>query len=118
MLSSKPCLASMPRAFMMFQTSGLNTGSVRLETLITGFCCACAGGASMSAAQANSAANPRRNTLAMTFPLGQGRSEEHTSESSHTVISYAVFCLKKKKKKNNNIIYKKNKKKKKKTQQK
>src|SRR5436190_17382102 len=24
------------------------------------------------------------------------RSEEHTSESSHTVISYAVFCLKKK----------------------
>src|SRR5947207_9844442 len=27
------------------------------------------------------------------------RSEEHTSESSHTVISYAVFCLKKKKKK-------------------
>ena len=35
----------MPRAFMMFQTSGLNTGSVRLETLMTGFCCACAGGA-------------------------------------------------------------------------
>ena len=30
---------------MMFHTSGLNTGSVRLETLITGFCCACAGGA-------------------------------------------------------------------------
>src|SRR2546426_8199594 len=27
-----------------------------------------------------------------------GRSEEHTSESSHLVISYAVFCLKKKKK--------------------
>ena len=26
------------------------------------------------------------------------RSEEHTSELSHTVISYAVFCLKKKKK--------------------
>src|SRR6476646_5288357 len=25
-----------------------------------------------------------------------GRSEEHTSDSSHTVISYAVFCLKKK----------------------
>ena len=29
---------------MMFHTSGLNTGSVRLETLIIGFCCACAGG--------------------------------------------------------------------------
>src|SRR5256885_6653953 len=27
-----------------------------------------------------------------------GRSEEHTSELSHLVISYAVFCLKKKKK--------------------
>src|SRR2546426_6270962 len=26
-----------------------------------------------------------------------GRSEEHTSDSSHLVISYAVFCLKKKK---------------------
>src|SRR5690349_22556205 len=26
------------------------------------------------------------------------RSEEHTSESSHVEISYAVFCLKKKKK--------------------
>src|SRR5882672_6047293 len=41
------------------------------------------------------------------------QSEEHTSESSHTVISYAVFCLKKKKKKNKHIIVKKKKKKKK-----
>src|SRR5690606_39624173 len=30
--------------------------------------------------------------------LGVARSEEHTSESSHVKISYAVFCLKKKKK--------------------
>src|SRR5256885_5480709 len=31
------------------------------------------------------------------FPQsGQARSEEHTSDSSHLVISYAVFCLKKK----------------------
>src|SRR5690554_7684824 len=29
------------------------------------------------------------------------RSEEHTSNSSHVRISYAVFCLKKKKKNNN-----------------
>src|SRR5215467_230438 len=37
------------------------------------------------------------------------RSEEHTSDSSHLVISYAVFCLKKKKKKNiRKIIKKKN----------
>src|SRR5437588_7695281 len=34
------------------------------------------------------------------FEGSVGRSEEHTSELSHTVISYAVFCLKKKK--NNN----------------
>src|SRR5438552_12392343 len=27
----------------------------------------------------------------------RGRSEEHTSELSHQIISYAVFCLKKKK---------------------
>src|SRR5256885_7239069 len=29
--------------------------------------------------------------------IARARSEEHTSESSHLVISYAVFCLKKKK---------------------
>src|SRR5256885_13245414 len=29
--------------------------------------------------------------------LAQARSEEHTSELRHLVISYAVFCLKKKK---------------------
>src|SRR3954463_14689653 len=29
------------------------------------------------------------------------RSEEHTSELQHTIISYAVFCLKKKKKNRN-----------------
>src|SRR5438445_2177750 len=51
----------------------------------------------------------------------QARSEEHTSESSHANISYAVFCLKKKKKKKKKKITnkkkqkKKNKKKKKKT---
>ena len=33
--------------------------------------------------------------------MEDGRSEEHTSELHHTVISYAVFCLKKKKKKKN-----------------
>ena len=45
-----------------------------------------------------------------------GRSEEHTSNSSHITISYAVFCLKKKKKnktkkqkkKNKNLKKKKN----------
>ena len=35
--------------------------------------------------------------------LFMDRSEEHTSELSHTVISYAVFCLKKKKQKNKKI---------------
>src|SRR5437763_13934754 len=32
--------------------------------------------------------------------LARARSEEHTSNSSHRCISYAVFCLKKKKKSN------------------
>src|ERR671926_1953194 len=32
------------------------------------------------------------------------RSEEHTSNSSHTVISYAVFCLKKKKNKTQLLV--------------
>src|SRR5947208_6908269 len=30
--------------------------------------------------------------------MDEPRSEEHTSELSHQIISYAVFCLKKKKK--------------------
>src|SRR2546426_3305985 len=34
---------------------------------------------------------------ACTGALYEVRSEEHTSDSSHLVISYAVFCLKKKK---------------------
>src|SRR6266540_2621204 len=38
------------------------------------------------------------------------RSEEHTLNSSHITISYAVFCLKKKKKKIKNYINKKKKK--------
>src|SRR2546426_9198279 len=33
------------------------------------------------------------------------RSEEHSLNSSHLVISYAVFCLKKKKNKNNTVAY-------------
>src|SRR5436190_13205365 len=37
----------------------------------------------------------RRLTVVAAIAL---RSEEHTSELHHTVISYAVFCLKKKKK--------------------
>src|SRR5438552_7951655 len=32
------------------------------------------------------------------------RSEEHTSELRHQIISYAVFCLKKKKKKQNEMV--------------
>src|SRR5215469_13002629 len=40
MSSSKPFLVSNPRAFMMFQTIGLNTGRVRLETVIFGLSCA------------------------------------------------------------------------------
>src|SRR5262245_28582549 len=54
---------------MMFQTSGLNTGKVRLETLITGFCCACAGDDAIPPAviarATVSAAMTRRDNLSM-----------------------------------------------------
>src|SRR6478736_10276892 len=46
------------------------------------------------------------------------RSEEHTSNSSHSQISYAVFCLKKKKKKEIKRIILKKKKKNKRTKNK
>src|SRR5438132_9167139 len=36
------------------------------------------------------------NREIVAYCRGPYRSEEHTSDSSHTVISYAVFCLKKK----------------------
>src|SRR2546422_6186455 len=41
----------------------------------------------------------RPNLLEALFDDLARRSEEHTSDSSHGYISYAVFCLKKKKKK-------------------
>src|SRR5438874_11260944 len=43
---------------------------------------------------------PRRSLLPLLLVLREleQRSEEHTSDSSHVEISYAVFCLKKKKK--------------------
>src|SRR5690348_17503941 len=37
-------------------------------------------------------------------PLRLARSEEHTSDSSHPSISYAVFCLKKKKNNKSNKL--------------
>src|SRR5436190_9187963 len=48
--------------------------------------------------------NEYRNSLNLRSTFFCSRSEEHTSDSSHTVISYAVFCLKKKKKKKIQII--------------
>src|SRR3712207_7853085 len=41
----------------------------------------------------------RRRDDLLPYPGCLPRSEEHTSESSHANISYAVFCLKKKKNK-------------------
>src|SRR5215204_7226479 len=51
-------------------------------------------------------------------PRGQPDRKSTRLNSSHTVISYAVFCLKKKKNKNTNYIFKKKKKKKKNKQKK
>src|SRR5688572_31983345 len=47
-------------------------------------------------AHRNSAAGGRRPARSGRIPLCGTRSEEHTSDSSHSQISYAVFCLKKK----------------------
>src|SRR5437870_10440527 len=41
--------------------------------------------------------SPRPSRLPRNSVAEDSRSEEHTSESSHVAISYAVFCLKKKK---------------------
>src|SRR5207244_5091416 len=51
-----------------------------------------------SAAMADDDRVSRGRRVRVDRPLGAGRvrSEEHTSESSHQIISYAVFCLKKK----------------------
>src|SRR5262249_42672208 len=57
---------------MMFQTSGLNTGSVRLDTGILGFCCASDAVASndTNAQAAASVARLRRENMAMkSLPL-------------------------------------------------
>ena len=61
--------------------------------------------------------NPKKPNLTAIVGSKTGRSEEHTSELSHTVISYAVFCLKKKKKRNKKNKNKNKKKKNKKTKQ-
>src|SRR6185295_19854776 len=63
-----------------------------------------------SARRAARSSSPRRVSWP---PADPARSEEHTSDSSHANISYAVFCLKKKKneisfpehKKHQNISY-------------
>src|SRR5712671_3756950 len=70
MSSSKPFFASKPRAFMMFQTIGLNTGSVRLDTLIFGLICADAAVALAEAiaTAATAAAKQRREILNMSSP--------------------------------------------------
>src|SRR5476649_3093416 len=61
----------------------------------------------------SSAAQSHRLRLPVLQPPPHARSESTRLNSSHTVISYAVFCLKKKKKKNNTSIIKIKKKKKK-----
>src|SRR5688572_31832723 len=43
-----------------------------------------------------SSARPTRSLSTPATASPPGRSEEHTSNSSHSQISYAVFCLKKK----------------------
>src|SRR2546422_5724803 len=56
--------------------------------------------ANYTASSASGTLTISKGTATLTLSnLTQPRSEEHTSDSSHGYISYAVFCLKKKKKK-------------------
>src|SRR5215204_7302347 len=61
---------------------------------------------------------PRRSARGAGCPAGSRDRKSTRLNSSHTVISYAVFCLKKKKKKQLDQTSKKKKKKKKKKQKK
>src|SRR3569623_3606224 len=63
MSRANPCLASKPRAFITFQTSGLNTGKVRLETLMTGLSWARTGKAAPAARAAAEAVKVRRVSM-------------------------------------------------------
>src|SRR2546422_8627971 len=55
------------------------------------------GAASASSIEIGAIVGGRSATMVPNFPSAMTRSEEHTSDSSHGYISYAVFCLKKKK---------------------
>src|SRR6185436_21066695 len=61
---------------------------------------------------------PARPARVQACSLKARRSEEHTSELRHQIISYAVFCLKKKKMRRDKDIKKKKKKNKKKKKKK
>src|SRR6266478_9627994 len=63
----------------------------------------------MAPATVQSAVEPTAKAVWLTR-RNHERSEEHTSESSHSQISYAVFCLKKKKKKYRRLVNNKKKK--------
>src|SRR5947209_13728724 len=66
-----------------------------LGVVAIGLALACGSGARIAAPSTSRAGEFSASVAAPTT----ARSEEHTSESSHANISYAVFCLKKKTKK-------------------
>src|SRR5947207_6366655 len=64
-------------------------------------------GSSVNPREAKGVIGDSNHKLNFKFPEGNLKFKDRKStrlNSSHTVISYAVFCLKKKKKKNNNYI--------------
>src|SRR5690349_23013024 len=65
----------------LFRSAGVSQGTIRRDVTMT------------------SLLSARLSSSASSSCVQSGvRSEEHTSNSSHVEISYAVFCLKKKKK--------------------
>src|SRR2546422_1730689 len=71
--------------------------AVPLSFILTGIACAFAGLCYAEMASAVPVAGSAYTYSYATMGENEGRSEEHTLNSSHGYISYAVFCLKKKK---------------------
>src|SRR2546429_6351183 len=73
-----------PPRSTLFPYTTLFRSFIRIHILMRDIC---------TQASSRSSYTPRSNSCS----LARSRSEEHTSESSHGYISYAVFCLKKNK---------------------
>src|SRR3569833_3551719 len=90
----KPCLASKPRAFITFQTSGLNTGKVRLETLMTGLSWARTGKAAPAARAAAEAVKVRRVSMVIgVIPFWRARRARRHIGPRDAALCFLLACV-------------------------